>query len=129
MIMNMYLLFLHQVQAHRQSQLITSNYTTYVEKVNTRQNAQGSLDTSYASGDEMPVHDTNGNDQSGTYTVSALGLLMFNEDATSNVNSNIWQDGGSEHLITVTLMVLMVMLLGFLILLKVISLDLHRMVE
>ena len=28
-----------------------SNYTTYVEKVNTRQNAQGSLDTSYASGD------------------------------------------------------------------------------
>jgi len=70
-----------------------SNYTTYVEKVNTRQNAQGSLDTSYASGDEMPVQDTNGSDQSGTYTVSALGLLMFNEDATSNINSNIWQDG------------------------------------
>ena len=72
-----------------------SNYTTYVEKVNTRQNANGSLDTNYASGDEMPVQDTNGADQSGTYTVSALGLLMFNEDATSNVNSGIWQDGGS----------------------------------
>ena len=72
-----------------------SNYTTYVDTVNTRYNSSGSLDTSWASGDEMPVQDTNGTDQSGTYSVSALGLLMFNEDAASNVNSNIWQDGGS----------------------------------
>jgi hypothetical protein len=72
-----------------------SNYTNYVSSVNTRFNSSGSLDTSWASGDEMPVQDTNGADTSGTYSVSALGLLMFNEDAASNVNSNIWQDGGS----------------------------------
>ena len=70
-----------------------SNYTSYVSSVNTRQNASGSLDTSWASGDEMPVQDTNGADTSGTYSVSALGLLMFNENAHS-LNNNIWQDGG-----------------------------------
>jgi len=72
-----------------------SNYTSYVSSFNTRANASGSLDTSWGSGNEMPVQDTNGSDTSGTYNVNALGLLMFNEDATSNVNSNIWQDGGS----------------------------------
>ena len=71
-----------------------SNYTSYVGSVNTRQNSSGSLDTSWASGDEMPVQSTDGTDQSGTYSVSALGLLMFNEDGATNVNSNLWQDGG-----------------------------------
>ena len=71
-----------------------SNYTSYVGSFNTRQNGSGSLDTSWASGDEMPVQDTNGADTSSTYNVNALGLLMFNEDGISNVNGNLWQDGG-----------------------------------
>ena len=89
--------YLSSVSASSTSALAVnhSNYTSYVGSVNTRQNSSGSLDTSWASGDEMPVQDTTGADQSGTYTVSALGLLMFNEDAASNVNSNIWQDGSS----------------------------------
>ena len=71
----------------------SSNFSTYIDTVNTRQNgASEVLDTNFSSGDEMTVVE-----DTSTYTVSQLGLYMFDPNASGNINSNIWQDGSGTH--------------------------------
>ena len=70
-----------------------SNFSTYIDTVNTRQNgASESLDTNFSSGDEMTVVE-----DTSTYTVSQLGLYMFDPNASGNINSQIWADGSGTH--------------------------------